>query len=169
MGLNFGGTSTNSTASGSTAGTYSPAQSSLQNSLMQALSQLLPATANGSVSPNVANMETANASQINQQYNGMGDQMNRYLAARGFGQSGQTGQAAEQTNLAREGALASNTSAASGQQLGLDSTLLSDSLSAAFQQIGNTSQGTTAGSSSGWGAGLSVGGAIPGLPTGFGA
>jgi hypothetical protein len=156
MGLSLGGTKTSSQASGSTANTYSAGQSSLQDSLMSAFSQLLPGVASGSMSPNVTNMETANANSINQNYQGVGDQMNRYLAARGFGQSGSTGKAAMQTELGRQGALAQNASSASGQQLSFDQSLLSDALGAAFQNTGNTSTGTNSGSSFGWGASASI-------------
>jgi hypothetical protein len=152
MGLSLGGTQSKSSATGTTANTYTPGQTDLQSSLMQALSTLLPGITSGATSPNVTNMQTANANQINQNYAGVGDQMNRFLAARGFGQSGSTGKAAMQTELGRQGALAQNASDASGQQLNLDQSLLSDSLLAAFNQIGNSSSqnGTSAGSN--WGA-----------------
>jgi hypothetical protein len=156
MGLSLGGTNSSSTSSGSNSNTYTAGQTSLQNSLMTALSQLLPAASNGSLSPNVQNTETANANSINQQYSQVGQNMNRYLAARGFGQSGSTGQAALQTELGRQGALAANESSASGQQLSLDSTLLSDSLQAAFNSTGSTSSGATSGSSSNWGTSLAA-------------
>jgi hypothetical protein len=97
--------------------------------------------------------------------------MNRFLAARGFGQSGSTGKAAVQTELGRQGALAGNNSAAAGQQLNFDQALLGDSLLAAFNKVGDTSSGTTSGSSFGWGAGLSgsTGFMAGGLPVGLGA
>ncbi|GEM_PF-6574825 len=171
MGLSLGGTKTSSQATGSTQNTYTPGQSSLQDSLMQAFSTLLPGVASGAMSPNVTNIQTANANQINQNYAGVGDQMNRYLAARGFGQSGSTGKAAVQTDLARQGALAQNASNASGQQLSFDQSLLSDALGAAFQQVGNTSSGNTSGSSFGWGVSGSgsTGFMAGGLPIGLGA
>lgn len=152
MGLSFGTTSNNSQSQASQQGTYSAGQSSLQNSLMQAFSSLLPGITSGSLSPNVQNMETANANQINQNYSSVGQKMNRFLAARGFGQSGQTGQVATQTELSRQGALGANASNASGQQLSLDQSLLTDSLLAAFNKIGTTDSQTGSGSSTSFGA-----------------
>jgi len=161
MGLSLGGTSSKSSASGTTANTYTPGQTDLQSQLMSALGTLLPGITSGSTSPNVTNMETANANQINQNYSAMGDKMNRFLAARGFGQSGSTGKAAMQTELGRQGAQAANLSAGSGQQLSLDQSLLNDSLLAAFNQIGNTTSQAGNASGSNWGASVSGSLAIP--------
>jgi hypothetical protein len=170
MGLSLGGStssgSSNSTTSnnGTTATTYSQGQSSLQSQLMQAFSSMLPGVSNGGLSPNVQNMETANANQINQNYSTVGDQMNRYLAARGFGKSGSVGKAAEQTELSRQGALGTNASNASGQQLSFDQSLLTDSLAAAFAGMGSstsnngTSSGSSSGSNFGWGVSTGSGG-----------
>ena len=171
MGLSFGGTSSNSQASGSQNNTYTPGQSSLQDSLMSAFSKLLPGVASGAMSPNVTATQTQNADTINKSYAGVGDRMNRFLAARGFGQSGSTGKAALQTELGRQGALAGNNSAAAGQQLNFDQALLGDSLLASFNKVGDTSSGTNSGSSFGWGVSASgaTGGSLFGLPVGVGA
>jgi hypothetical protein len=117
------------------------------------MSTLLPSVASGGISPNVQATETASADQINKGYSGIGDRMNKFLAARGFGQSGKTGQAALQTELGRQGALAGNASNAAGQQLNLNTTYLSDALNAAFNTPGSNSSGTTSGSGSQWGFG----------------
>ncbi len=129
---------TTASSSGSTANTYSGGQLSLQDQLMQAFSQMLGGVSNGGLSPNVQAMETGNANQINQNYQSVGDQMNRYLAARGFGKSGSVGKAAEQTALSREGALGTNASNAAGTQLSFDQSLLSDSLAASFASMGTS-------------------------------
>lgn len=131
-------TSGSSNTQGSTANTYSLAQGNLQNQLMQAFTQMLGGVQNGGISPNVQAMETGNANQINQNYQSVGDQMNRYLAARGFGKSGSVGKAAEQTELSREGALGTNASNAAGTQLSFDQSLLSDSLAASFASMGTS-------------------------------
>jgi len=106
-------------------------------------------------------MQTANANQINQNYSSMGDRMNKFLAARGFGKSGTTGKVQMQTELGRQGALATNASNAAGQQLQLDSGLLSDALAMAFANPGSTSTDTTrnigATSGFGWGLGANAG------------
>lgn len=163
MGLSMGAThgSTDSSSTGASGNTYTSGQSSLQDQLMAAFSKLLPGVASGSMSPNVTNMQTAKADQINQNYSGLGDKMNRFLAARGFGQSGQTGKAAMQTELGRQGALAANASAASGEQLNLNQSILSDSLLGAFNAIGAT--GNTTGSSSGTSFGVGASAKIPGF------
>jgi len=148
MGLSLGGTSSSSNASQSN--TYTAGQSALQDQLMSAFSSMLPGVSGGGLSPNVQAMETGNANQINQSYSALGDRMNRFLAARGFGKSGATGKAAEQTELSRQGALATNAGNAAGTQLNFDQSLLSDALLASFNKIGST--GTTSGSSFGWGA-----------------
>jgi hypothetical protein len=104
-------------------------------------------------------MANANAAAINQGYQGVGERINRFLAARGMGKSGATGTAALQTELGRQGSLAQNLGAASGQQLGFDENLLSDALQFAFATPGQKTIGTdtTSGSQFGMGAGMSGG------------
>lgn len=156
MGLSMGGTNTSSTANASQTPSFSPWQTALQQMLSSTMSTLLPSVASGGISPNVQATETASADQINKNYSGIGDRMNKFLAARGFGQSGKTGQTALQTELGRQGALAGNASAAAGQQLNLDTTYLSDALMAAFAVPGSVNTGNTNGASSGWGASVNA-------------
>jgi hypothetical protein len=149
MGLNFGGTSTNSNASAQTTPTFSTAQGGLQGALTTFLSNLMPSVTSGTTSPNVQATQTATDNQTNQNYSAIGTRMNRFLAARGFGQSGQAGQTQLQTELARQGQLGTNASSAASTQLGLDSSYLSDALAAAFAAPGSASSGSTAGASMG--------------------
>jgi hypothetical protein len=141
--------------------TYTGQQSTMQQLLAQVFSSLLPAAQSGGLSPNVQALATANANSINQNYQSLTDRTNRYLAQRGFGQSGLVGQNALQTEIARQGSLAANLSNASGQQLTQNNTLLSDALNFAFMNPGNaqnyfqTTLGNT--SSSGWGIGVGSG------------
>lgn len=154
------GTSTGSTADTKTP-TYTGDQSGLQALLSKVFSSLLPAAADGGISPNVQATETAANDQINKSSSTMGDRMNRFLAQRGFGKSGSTGKAALSTELGRESALGANASAAAGQQLQQNNTSLADALQFAFTNPGSqatgTSTGTTAGTSSGSGFGVGVG------------
>jgi len=179
MGSTQQSTAANSTSAGSgtTTASYGPIQSTLQFLLSNVMGTLLPSVASGGVSPNVQATETASADQINKNYSSMGDRMTKFLAARGFGQSGKSGQVQLQTELGRQGALAGNASAAAGQQLGLDTTYLSDALQMAFANPGSTSVGTSSGSgtrsgqASGWNFGLggSTAGVTGGLPWAVGA
>lgn len=164
LGGSYGSSSSKSAGTSSTSNTYTPGQSALQDALMSAFSRLLPGVASGQIGPNVTAMQTQNADTINKSYSAMGDKMNRYLAARGFGQSGQVGKAALETELGRQGALAQNNSNAAGMQLNFDQALLSDSLLAAFNKVGDTSVGNSTGSSSGWGVGGGVSAGFTGIP-----
>jgi hypothetical protein len=126
--------------------------------------------ASGGLSPNVQATETAGADQINKTSAGLGDRMNKFLAARGFGKSGAAGSSALQTEIGREGALGTNASAAAGTQIGENNTLLSDALGFAFANPGQTAagstsgatSGTTSGATSGSGFGISAGGSVSG-------
>jgi len=165
MGLSFGSTSSNSNATGTNTPTFSSSQSGLQSTLASLLQSFMPATGQTGLSPNVQAQETGSANTINQSYSQLGTRMNRFLAARGFGQSGQSGQTQLQTELGRQGALATNASNAAGQQLNLGSTYLSDALQLAFADPGSTSSGTTSGSSSGYGfnpSGIATGALLAG-------
>jgi hypothetical protein len=166
MGLSFGGTQSTSNANATSTPQYSSLQSSLQSVLAPALSTLVGQTSAGGLSPNVQATETGSANQINQAYSQLGNRMNRFLAARGFGQSGQAGQTQLQTELGRQGALATNASTAAGQQLNLGPTYLSDALQLAFANPGSSSTGTTTGSGSGYG--VALGGAFGTAPNGSG-
>lgn len=114
--------------SGTSTPSYSPAQTGLQNQLLTTLGDL----AGGSASPELQAMKTQSADQINQNYSGLGDRMNRFLAARGFGQSGSVGKAQLQTEVARQGALAGNESNYANLALQEQNTALSDALRAAY-------------------------------------
>jgi hypothetical protein len=92
--------------------------------------------------------------------------MNRFLASRGFGASGQTGQAGLQTELARQSALGANASSAGALQLNQNNTALSDALNFAFNTPGasNTGSATASGTSSNWGFGAGASAGFTGIP-----
>jgi hypothetical protein len=152
MGLNFGGSSNQSSGASTSTPTYSGPQSSLQSSLLSAFQSILPGITSGGIGPNVQAVQTQNANTINKSYSSIGDRMNKFLAGRGFGQSGQSGQTALQTELGRQGALAQNDSNAAGLQLSQNSTWLADMFNAAFANPGKTATDTSSGSASNWGA-----------------
>lgn len=160
MGLNFGGSSSKSTAnqstSGSTSDTYSQPQSALQSMLLSAFSSLVPGMTTGQLSPNVAAAATGSADAINKTGTATGTKIQQFLASRGFGGSGQSGQAELANQLQTSSNLAGNESAAAGQQLNLTSGYLSDALNAAFKNNGTTTNSTgntnQSGSASNWGA-----------------
>jgi hypothetical protein len=128
MGLSFGGTTTDSNAKAQTLPAMNPLQGSLQQTLSSVLQSLVPAVGSGGISPNVQATQTAADNETNQNYSSLGTRMNRFLAARGFGQSGQAGQTQLQTELSRQGAIGKNASNAANSQLGLDTGFLSDAL-----------------------------------------
>lgn len=163
MGFAAGGSGTMGNASGSntTSNTYSAGQSNLQDQFTSFLSKLIPSMSSGTLSPDVQAQSTGAADQINSTYSAVGDRLNRFLAARGFGKSGQTGQSQLQTELGRAGALAANSSAAATDQLQLNSSYLSDALQAAYKNIGSTDYGS--GQTSGVGTSFGVSAKIPGL------
>jgi hypothetical protein len=158
--------STNQTGSGSssTSTQYSPGQTALQDLLSGTFSSLIPSVASGGMSPNVQTTETAGADQINKSYSTMGDRLNRFLAARGFGKSGQVGQAELQTETGRQSALAGNYASAAQMQLNQNNTLLSDALAAAYASMGSNVNWSNVGSSntsgSGFGMELKAGGGV---------
>lgn len=167
MGLGLGvGSSygqTNSSANGWTnsSPTYSADQGGLQSTLAQVFQSLLPGAASGGLSPNVQNMATANADAINKNYQSLTDRTNRYLASRGFGQSGLVGQNALQTNIARQGDLAQNLSNASSLQLQQNNPLLTLADQFAFANPGQYDTGASSGQSSQFGLSASAGVKIP--------
>lgn len=150
----------NAAVASSTNKTYTADQTSLQGSLIQALQGLI----SGSASPTVTAAQTASADQINSEYSSVGDRTQKFLAARGFGSSGQAGKSVLQTELGRQGALANNSASYGATGLQLQQQGLQDSLSAAFNNSGTTSTGTSSdtksgsstGSESGWGVGASA-------------
>jgi hypothetical protein len=155
-------TTTTSSGTQTSSNSFSPAQTSLQSSLMAALNSLM----GGSASPAIQGAQTQSADQINSEYSSMGDRMNRFLAARGFGSSGQVGSTALKTELGRQSSLAGNT--ATYGQMGLNemNTALSDSLTAAFASptTTTTSNGTQTNSGNLAGGAMSgAGGALAGM------
>jgi hypothetical protein len=136
--------------------------------LSTVLQSLLPSVASGGTSPQVQALETQNANQINKTSSTTGDAMQRFLASRGFGQSGQSGQVALQTELGRQAALGANGSNAAGLQLQQNNQTLADALNFAFNTPGSsttktgstfdtgTGSATASGSSSNWGFGGGV-------------
>ena len=162
-GLGIGGgtssssTSTSGSGTTSTKQTYSPGQLSLQDLLTRTFSSMMPSVASGGMSPNVQSMETQSADLINKSYSGLGDRMSKFLAARGFGKSGQAGKVALDTELGRQGALAGNNANFAGQQLQQNNTLLSDALMEAFASMGTSGATTSTGSSDTSGSGFQIG------------
>jgi hypothetical protein len=173
VGLSLGASSgqASDTKTGTSAGTstsnFSPWQTLLQSGLGNTLTSLLSGVTSGGLSPNVQNMETANANQINETSEGTGTALNKQLAARGFGKSGQTGSAALSTELNRQSSLAQNASNASGLQLNQNQGFLSDALMAAFNSMGTSTTGSTTSNEQTQGTQMGVGASgsvIPGLP-----
>lgn len=129
---------------GSTTPTYTAPQSTLQTNLAQALQTFL--SGNG-YTPQVQALQTQSADQINQTAKNTGTALQRQFAARGFGQSGPSGQATLQTELARQGNLAQNNANFAGLALNQWNTGLQDALNFAFANPGQSA--TTSGTSSG--------------------
>ena len=161
MGLSLGGSTggTSSSATGSEVTnktpTYTGEQGGLQSALSMVLQSMIPAAGAGTISPNVQAVETGNADQINKTSASTGTAMNRFLAARGMGQSGQSGQVALQTELGRQAALGANASSAGGMQLQQNQSTLADALTFAFTNPGQygTDNATQSSNSFGWKAG----------------
>jgi hypothetical protein len=162
MGLSLGGSygSSNQSATGSStqANTYSPGQTTLQSQLGSNLSTSLSDANAGVMTPGVTAMKTAAADTINKTSGGLMDRVNSFLAARGFGKSGQTGQAALQGELGRESQLAGNEANFAQVQQGVNSQNLLASLNYALTSMGLTASGASTGSSSGWGVAGGVAG-----------
>jgi hypothetical protein len=154
-------TGTSSSTSTSTPG-YTPLQSTAQGSIWSTLSNLL----GGSASPEITSMQTQAANQINQNYSGLGDRMNRFLAARGFGKSGKVGQLQEQNELSRQGALAGNASNFANTALNEQNTALSDALSFAFTNPSNSSANASTYTNPGSGLANALYGVFTGLNSG---
>lgn len=166
MGLNVGQNSAqaNTSQTSSQANTYSGGQSALQDLITQHLSTLIPSMSSGTLSPDVQAQETGAADTINKTSASLGDRMQKFLAARGFGKSGQSGQVQLQTELGRQSALGANASAAGATQLQLNSSYLSDALQAAYAKLGSSDQGSgsSSGTNDGFGFSASVGGPFGG-------
>lgn len=151
MGLSYGQTSgaTTGATSSATSGTYSPTQTGVQNQTGNLLSQDLSASANGALSPGTVAQETSADDQINTTDAGLTGRVNQFLAQRGFGPSGQTGQATLQGELGREGAIGNEAATADAQQNSMNSTNLLAALNYAFTSLGSSSAGASSGTSSG--------------------
>ena len=158
MGLSLGGASsnTNSSSTGTSANTYSPTQSGVQNQAGSNLMSDLTAAQSGTLTPGTQAEATSIADAINQTSAAGGSRIQQFLAGRGFGSSGQTGQADLQSELARESAQGANTANYAGQQNQMNSNNLLAALNYAFTSLG--SSGASFGSSSGsaFGGGLKI-------------
>jgi hypothetical protein len=162
LGGSAGGTTSSSTGSSQQANVYNPTQQTTQGMAATQLQNALSAQGAGTLTPGVQAMETTSADQINKTAAGTTSRVNQMLAARGLGQSGQTGQATLQGELARESALGSNTAQYAGMQSQMNSQNLLAALNYAFTSLGSTASGTSTGKSSGWGVGGGVGGSFGG-------
>jgi hypothetical protein len=161
LGGSYGQSNQSSTGTSNTANTYAPGQTGLQTQLGSALGANLSAAQSGTLSPGVQAQKTASADAINKTSGGTLDRVNSFLAARGFGKSGDTGKAALQTELGRQSDLAKNEADYAQVQQNLNSTNLMAALNYAFTALGQTSAGTSTGKSSGWGVSAGVAG-VPG-------
>jgi hypothetical protein len=163
----IGGTGNKKTETGQSSAsatpTYTAGQTGLQGALEKVLSTLLPGVASGEKSQNVQALETAGAEGVNRNYVTLGDRMNRFLAARGFGKSGKVGAAALETELGRQGALAKNATDAAGLQLDQNNELLSNALRFAFANPGSS----TTSSYNNVSGGSSLASALAGAYAGF--
>ena len=162
LGGSTGGTSSNSTSSSTQGNTYSGEQSAVQNQAGSTLSSDLAASNNGTLTPGTTAELTAANDATNKTSGGLTDRVNQYLAARGFGKSGSTGQATLQGELGRESQIGSNTSAAYAQQNTMNTQNLLAALNYAFTSLGSSASGASSGSTSGWGVGAGVSAGFPG-------
>lgn len=164
MGLNFGGgssqSSTNQSATQNANKTFSGSQTSLQDQLGTSLSKDLSATDSGTTSPGVTAEQTQSADAINKTSDGLAGRMQRFLAARGFGSSGESGKVQLGNELQRQSDLANNNANFAQVQQNANSTNLLAALNYALTNLGTTAASSTSGSSSGsnstWGASASA-------------
>lgn len=161
VGLGASGGGTNSSSTGMTANTYSPTQTGVQNLTGTTLASDLTAANAGTLTPGTTAEETSAADQINKTSAAGTNRVTQFLASRGFGPSGQTGQAGLAGELARESSLGTNAATFAGQQNIMNSNNLLAALNYAFQSLGST--GASTGSSSSWGVSAGAGGAVPGF------
>ena len=144
---------TATTGTSTSAPTYTVPQTGMQGSLADAISSILGGTG---YSPQVKALQTQSADQINKSFQQQGDRTSRFLASRGFGQSGKMGTAALQTDLARQAALANNNATYGGMALSQFNQGLADALQYAFANPGYSatsgSTGTTSGTTSSTGS-----------------
>lgn len=158
LGGSYGSTSSNSKSNSSQSSTYTPGQSDIQDALARAFKTLLPGVTGGGISPNVTALQTQNADTINKTDTGLAGRMQKFLAGRGFGSSGESGKVALSSELGRQSDLAANNTGAAGLQLSQNNSTLQQMLQFAFNQIGLTGSQSGSGSASGY----SVGGGVSG-------
>jgi hypothetical protein len=151
IGGSLGGTKSSSTGSSTESKTFDPTQQATQGVIGTTLQQDLAAGNTGSLSPGTQAMETTSADQINKTSKAGTDRVQQMLASRGLGQSGQSGQATLQGELARESALGTNTANYAGMQQQMNSQNLLAALNYAFTSLGSTASGQSTGQSSQWG------------------
>ena len=163
LGASGGGTSSSSQASSNIANTYSAPQTGIQTDLGKALSTDLTASSGGVLTPGSAAGLTSANDATNKTASGLTSRINQFLAARGFGKSGQTGQATLQGELGRESQIGTNTANAYAGQNNLNTSNLLAALNYAFTSLGSSATGQTSGSSSSWGVAGGVGGKVPGF------
>jgi hypothetical protein len=163
LGGSMGGTTSSSTGSSTQANTYNPTQDTTRGVIGTTLQNDLAASNAGTLTPGVQAQETTSADQINKTAKAGTDRVQQMLASRGLGQSGQTGQATLQGELARESAQGANTATYAGMQNQMNSQNLLAALNYAFTSLGSTASGASTGQSSGWGVGGGVSGKIPGF------
>jgi hypothetical protein len=169
MGLSLGGsygqTTSSSTGSSTTSqkNAYAPGQTAVQGQTGTTLSRDLAAANAGTLSPGTTAMETNAADQINKTSSGLTDRVNQFLAQRGFGKSGQTGQTALQGELGRESQLGTNAANFAGMQTNLNQQNLLAALNYAFTSLGTTaaSSGVSSGKGTDWGVGAGVSASVP--------
>ncbi len=169
MGLSLGGaasqTSSNATASSTQANTYAPSQTALQGELGSDLSTNLKAAQGGVLTPGTTAELTSANDATNKTASGLTSRINQFLAARGFGKSGQTGQATLQGELGRESQIGTNTANAYASQNNLNTSNLLAALNYAFTSLGSSATGTSSGSSSGTAEGGGLKFQLPGVQT----
>jgi hypothetical protein len=155
LGGSYGQTSSSATSTGqqNQQKTFSPGQSSLQDQLGTSLASSLAASTSGGLSPGVQAQQTQAADAINTTSSGLTDRVTKFLAQRGFGKSGKTGQATLQGELGRQGALAGNAANFAGVQQNANSGNLLAALNYALTNLGmsTTASGSSTGNTSGWG------------------
>ena len=163
LGGSVGGTSSSSTGSSNQSNTYSAPQTAVQNAAGSTLSSDLADASAGTLTPGTTAEETTAADQINQTSSGLTGRVNQFLAQRGFGASGQTGEATLQGELGRERNLGTNAANFAGQQNTMNNSNLLAALNYAFTSLGSSASGASSGSGSSWGLGAGVSAAVPGF------
>ncbi len=153
LGGSAGGTTSSSTGSSQTSNTYNPTQATTQGVLGTTLQNDLAAGNAGTLSPGTTAMETTAADQINKTSAAGAATTQQNLASRGFGASGQSGQASLQSELARESSLGTNAATFAGQQQQMNSQNLLAALNYAFTSLGSSASGSSSGQGTSWGIG----------------